>query len=115
MAHETCYFERKPMVRREKPDQRLASWRATTRAPDGDRCSCQPSYRAEVYDSRAGKKLRKTFPDSCGCQDLAWRRWRCPPQRHARKAHPATEALAQELVARARSEGALGSSARAAC
>lgn len=24
-------------------------------------CNCKPSYRAEVYDARAGKKIRKTF------------------------------------------------------
>jgi len=25
------------------------------------RCNCKPSYRAEIYDRRSGKKLRKTF------------------------------------------------------
>jgi integrase len=26
-------------------------------------CTCKPSYRAEVYDTRARKKIRKTFPN----------------------------------------------------
>jgi hypothetical protein len=31
-------------------------------APEA-KCSCKPSYRAEIYDKRSGKKIRKTFHD----------------------------------------------------
>jgi integrase len=34
----------------------------TCGAPEA-KCSCKPSYRAEIYDKRSGKKIRKTFHD----------------------------------------------------
>jgi integrase len=34
-------------------------------------CKCHPSYRAEVYDRRAGEKIRKTFPTLAAAK--AWR------------------------------------------
>jgi integrase len=41
-------------------------------ADDKDaRCRCKPSYRAEVYDRRAGQKIRKTFPTISAAK--AWR------------------------------------------
>jgi integrase len=33
----------------------------TTQSDTGAKCNCDPSYRAEVYDKRTGKKIRKTF------------------------------------------------------
>src|SRR5262249_28807150 len=32
-----------------------------TSADKTAKCNCDPSYRAEVYDKRAGTKIRKTF------------------------------------------------------
>lgn len=32
------------------------------RSLEGGRCSCTPTYRAEAYDRRSGKKVRKSFP-----------------------------------------------------
>ena len=32
-----------------------------TQADRDAKCSCKPSFRAEVFDKRSGKKLRKTF------------------------------------------------------
>src|SRR3954453_20079076 len=32
------------------------------RSRDGGRCNCEPTYQAHVYDSRAGKRIRKSFP-----------------------------------------------------
>jgi integrase len=31
------------------------------RDPNGERCNCKPTYRAWVYDRRAGQRVRKTF------------------------------------------------------
>jgi hypothetical protein len=31
------------------------------RATSGGRCNCSPSYRAWVYSTRDGKKIRRTF------------------------------------------------------
>ena len=36
--------------------------RKPCRSRDGGRCNCSPSYRAEAYDQRAGKRHYKTFP-----------------------------------------------------
>lgn len=44
---------------------------AVCRARDGGRCNCHPSYRAEAYDRRSGRKLRKTFPTLAAAK--AWR------------------------------------------
>jgi integrase len=41
------------------------------RSRDGARCSCSPSYRAEAYDRRSGKKVRRTFPTLTAAR--AWR------------------------------------------
>lgn len=32
------------------------------RAGQGGRCNCQPTYQAQVYDGRTGRRLSKTFP-----------------------------------------------------
>jgi integrase len=37
----------------------------------GRRCNCNPSYEAFVFDSRAGRKLRKTFPNYAAAK--VWR------------------------------------------
>jgi hypothetical protein len=34
----------------------------TCRSIEGGKCNCDPSYQAHVWDARAGKRLRKTFP-----------------------------------------------------
>jgi integrase len=41
------------------------------RSRDGARCNCSPSYRAEAYDRRSGKKVRRTFPTLTAAR--AWR------------------------------------------
>jgi len=41
------------------------------KARGGRRCSCEPSYRAEVYDRATRRKLRRTFPTLAAAR--AWR------------------------------------------
>ena len=41
------------------------------RSRTGGRCNCSPSYRAEAYDRRSEKKVRKTFPTLAAAK--AWR------------------------------------------
>jgi integrase len=42
------------------------------RARKGGGCPCNPGYRAQVYDSRRGKVIRKTFPTMAAAR--TWRR-----------------------------------------
>ena len=41
------------------------------RSRDGGRCNCTPSYRAEVWSVRDGKRIRRTFTDPAAAK--AWR------------------------------------------
>lgn len=41
------------------------------RTREDGRCNCDPSYRAEAYDRRSAKKVRKTFPTLAAAK--AWR------------------------------------------
>jgi integrase len=41
------------------------------RSHDGGRCSCRPSYQAQVWDAKAGRRMSKTFPTRS-----AAKRWR---------------------------------------
>jgi integrase len=41
------------------------------RANDVGRCNCEPTYRASVYDKRAGKLIRKSFPSHAAAK--TWR------------------------------------------
>lgn len=43
----------------------------TCRSKEGGACNCNPSYQAHVWDSQAGKRIRKTFPTPS-----AAKRWR---------------------------------------
>jgi integrase len=38
---------------------------------DGGRCDCSPTYKAQVYDAAAGRRITKTFPNV-----TAARQWR---------------------------------------
>jgi integrase len=54
---------------------------STCRSHDGDgRCSCDPSYRAEVFDRRTSKRIRRTFPTLA-----AAKAWRADAQSEVRK------------------------------
>src|SRR4051794_18349847 len=33
------------------------------RSPSGGRCTCEPSYEAQVWDGQAGKPIRRSFAD----------------------------------------------------
>lgn len=41
------------------------------RSREGGTCSCRPSYRAEAFDRRSGRKLRRTFPTLAAAK--SWR------------------------------------------
>ena len=42
-----------------------------SRGGGGARCNCTPTYQAHVFDSRAGKRIRKTFPTHAAAK--TWR------------------------------------------
>jgi integrase len=54
--------------------------RTSCAGPDGRRCSCTPSYRAQVYSAREGRTLRRTFPTLA-----AARSWRSEAQTAIRR------------------------------
>src|SRR5215211_6045065 len=76
-------------------------------APDGGSCSCSPSYRAEVWSQRDGRKIRKT------CRTLAEAKaWRADAMREIRlgtrrASAPVTVAVAAEAWLRGARSGAI--------
>jgi integrase len=49
-------------------------------AKDGGRCNCDPSFQANVWDAKAGRRIRKTFPTKTGAKQ-----WRSDAQTALRK------------------------------
>ena len=43
----------------------------TCRSHGGGRCSCQPTYQAQVYDARTGRRISRTFPSKAAAK--TWR------------------------------------------
>ncbi len=50
----------------------------------GRSCDCKPSYQAEAYDARQGRKIRKTFPTAGAAK--SWRRDAMVAVRHGKLA-----------------------------
>src|SRR3954447_8275902 len=66
------------------------------RSRDGGRCNCEPTYQAHVYDSRAGKRIRKSFPTYAAAR--GWRQDAVVALRNGATfaARPATRTLREE-------------------
>ena len=60
-------------------------------ADAGGKCSCQPSYRAEAWSARDGRRLRKTFPTLAAAK--AWRQDAAVAIRHGTLSAPVTTTL----------------------
>ena len=81
--------------------------RTDCQAHEGGRCYCSPAYRASVYDKRAGKLVRRTFPTLA-----AARSWRADANGVVRRGHLSADRAptlreAADLWVRGASEGTI--------
>ena len=74
-------------------------------AREGGACSCKPSFQAHVWDSRSGKRIRRTFSDVVGGKALARRGDRRARAGHAARVRRPHGARGRRGVVRRRSGG----------
>jgi integrase len=66
------------------------------RSLEGGNCNCEPSYRAYVWDRRAGEKIKKTFAGKGALADAkAWRSDALSGLHHGKAVGPSKQTLAE--------------------